>query len=211
MQFFKETIHAPQRITQKGRRKSTTASRYTSANNKLIPADVKPADAKPEIVKPAVVKPPEVKPQPSPVANASSIDRATITAHVAALRNNDADFARDAALALGALADAAAVEPLIQAIGNSDGFYHSVVRAAAATSLAKIGDSRAVMPLIAAVRDSVAEPSVEAIRRSWASLRMSAPSPCSSKSFAIPMDISLRLRKSRRHRPGEFQRRSPRR
>jgi HEAT repeat protein len=139
--------------------KTSTSSRYTSANNKLIPANVKPVD-----VKPADVKPANVRPQPTPVANASSVDRTAIAAHVAALRNNDADFARDAALALGALADAAAVDPLIQAIRNSDGFYHSVVRAAAATSLAKIGDPRALESLIAAVRDSVAEPSVEAIR-----------------------------------------------
>ena len=83
---------------------------------------------------------------------------------IAALRNSDADIARDAATALGTLGEASAVEPLIQVLGNLDGYYHSVVRSAAAASLGRLGDRRAVDVLLGTISDSLAEPSAEAIR-----------------------------------------------
>ncbi len=87
-----------------------------------------------------------------------------VLAHIAALRNTDADLARDAATALGKLADAAAVEPLIEVLSNENGYFHSVVRAAAASSLAELRDPRAFQPLVNAVRDTMAEASAEAVR-----------------------------------------------
>ena len=92
------------------------------------------------------------------------IDRAAVAAKIAALRGNDADVARDAAAALGGLGDASAVEPLIEVLGNADDYFHSVVRAAAASSLAQLNDPRAFEPLVHAVRDNMAEASAEAVR-----------------------------------------------
>jgi hypothetical protein len=89
---------------------------------------------------------------------------AEVSALVTDLRHDDADTARDAATSLGELGNASAVGPLIQVLHNSDGFFHGVVRAAAAASLGKLGDRRAVEALIVAVRDPLAEPSAEAIR-----------------------------------------------
>ena len=73
-------------------------------------------------------------------------------------------MARDAAAALGGLGDASAVEPLIEVLGNADDYFHSVVRAAAASSLAQLNDPRAFEPLVHAVRDNMAEASAEAVR-----------------------------------------------
>jgi HEAT repeat protein len=91
-------------------------------------------------------------------------NRAAATSAIAVLRGNDADAARDAAITLGTLKDASAVEPLIEALANTHGFYHSVVRAAAAASLGQLKDARAFEPLLAAVRDPMAETSAEAVR-----------------------------------------------
>jgi HEAT repeat protein len=89
---------------------------------------------------------------------------AAVAPLIAALRDVDADAACDAAAALGTLGQALAVEPLIQVLTNTEDFFHSVVRAAAAHSLAKLRDARAVMPLLGAIRDPMAEASAEAIR-----------------------------------------------
>ncbi len=62
----------------------------------------------------------------------------------------DEKIRESAALALGELSDANAVEPLIAALGDS----HKDVRWAAARALGKIGDTRAVEPLIAVLKDS---------------------------------------------------------
>jgi HEAT repeat protein len=83
---------------------------------------------------------------------------------LAALRGSDADAARDAAASLGATGNASAVEPLIEVLNNSDGYFHSVVRAAAASSLAQLRDARAVEPLLNAIHDPMAETSAEAVR-----------------------------------------------
>jgi hypothetical protein len=80
------------------------------------------------------------------------------------LRNPDADIAREAAAALGATGSAAAVDALIEVLENADGYYHSVVRSAAASSLAALGDKRAIASLLGAVNDTMAEASAEAVR-----------------------------------------------
>ncbi|MDP9175572.1 MAG: HEAT repeat domain-containing protein [Planctomycetota bacterium] len=91
-------------------------------------------------------------------------NRAGTASLIFTLRDSDADVACESAAALGALGDPAAVEPLMEVLNNNEGYFHSVVRAAAAHSLAQLGDTRAVEPLINAVGDLDAEPSAEAIR-----------------------------------------------
>lgn len=83
---------------------------------------------------------------------------------IAALRGSSADSAREAAEALGAAGNRTAVEPLAAVVANVDGYYHSVVRAAAAASLGRLGDNRAIPALTAGVRDPMAEASAEAVR-----------------------------------------------
>jgi HEAT repeat protein len=90
-------------------------------------------------------------------------DIAAVPALIGGLRDSDADVARESAVALGCLGSAAAVEPLIGVLQNRDGFFHSVVRAAATGSLGQLLDRRAVVPLLNAINDPVAEISVEAI------------------------------------------------
>lgn len=98
------------------------------------------------------------------VALGRTADAAAAPALIAALRDGDADVAREAAASLGLLRSPTAVEPLIAVLNNRDGFFHAVVRIAATHSLGRLGDNRAVEPLIHAVRDPIAEASAEAIR-----------------------------------------------
>lgn len=108
----------------------------------------------------AAVKPVEVTipaPRPAPVDSA-------VTGAIADLGSDDADTARDAAFTLGQSGNAAAVAPLMQAVLNVDGYFHSVVRAAAAEALGRLGDVRALDALVVAVRDPMAESSAEAVR-----------------------------------------------
>jgi HEAT repeat protein len=65
---------------------------------------------------------------------------------------------------LGATGNAAAVEPLIEIVSNTNGYYHSVVRSAAAVSLGQLKDLRSVDALLNAVNDPISDPSTEAIR-----------------------------------------------
>lgn len=137
--------------------KNTTSKRHTA-----IPAKADQSATPPKKAAEAVT--------PAPVISAAapkaskSIDRAAVAANIAALRGNDADVARDAAVALGGLGDASAVEPLIEVLADANGYFHSVVRAAAASSLAQLNDPRAFEPLANAVRDNMAEASAEAVR-----------------------------------------------
>ncbi len=110
------------------------------------------------VVTPAVPAP--ATPSPAVVAKPA----VAIEPMVIALRALDADTAREAATSLGESANASAVEPLIEALSNRNGYFHSVVRCAAATSLGQLKDRRAVEPLLLAVHDPIAEPSCEAIR-----------------------------------------------
>lgn len=93
-----------------------------------------------------------------------AVDRVALSAAIAALRDSNADVARDAATTLGRLGDASAVEPLIDVLRNENDYFHSVVRAAAASSLAQLRDARAFEPLCNATRDEMAEASAEAVR-----------------------------------------------
>src|ERR1035437_5475993 len=69
---------------------------------------------------------------------------------IKALRyEKDSGVRHDAALALGKIGDARAVEPFIAALGDQNG----LVRWSAAESLGAFGDARAVEPLIAALND----------------------------------------------------------
>ena len=81
-----------------------------------------------------------------------------------ALNDVNADVACEAATALGATNNSAAVEPLIEILTNTNGYYHSVVRSAAAVSLGQLKDRRSIEALLAAVHDPISDPSTEAIR-----------------------------------------------
>lgn len=89
---------------------------------------------------------------------------AAVAATVLNLRNSNADNARDAAIELGQMGDRSAVLPLIETLANVDGYFHSVVRAAAAASLGQLKDCRALQPLLVAITDPIAEVSIESIR-----------------------------------------------
>jgi HEAT repeat protein len=116
-----------------------------------------------EVAKVEPVKPAVTVEATKPVAAVQKQSAAVATA-IAALRDTDADTARDAATALGGLGDASAVEPLIDVLTNANGYFHCVVRAAAASSLAQLRDARAFAPLCNATRDEMAEASAEAVR-----------------------------------------------
>ena len=88
----------------------------------------------------------------------------SVQALIQSLRDPSADVARDAAVELGGAKDASAVAPLIEVITNDDGYYHDVVRAAAAEALGRLGDVRAVEPLLTLSRDTMAEAIAEAVR-----------------------------------------------
>jgi HEAT repeat protein len=68
---------------------------------------------------------------------------------ITALKNQDSKVRSSAAIALGKLADARAVEPLIACLKDTD----LNVRASSAFALGKLGDARAVAPLIACLKD----------------------------------------------------------
>jgi HEAT repeat protein len=147
--------------------KSSTKRYTTTASAKSVVAE-KPATKVVEVTLPpaaaaaaVIATPPVAQPQ----AKVNKPDNSAVIAQlIAALRGSDADEACDAGTALGTQGDASAVQPLIEVLMNADGYFHPVVRAAAAASLGKLGDARAVDALIHAVADSIDEPSVEAIR-----------------------------------------------
>ena len=99
----------------------------------------------------------------APTAVCKSHDVSAVKPLLAALHDLDADTARQAASSLGLLGDAAAVEPLIEIVTNANGYFHSVVRSAAAASLGQLKDLRAVDALLNAVHDPIADSSSEAI------------------------------------------------
>jgi HEAT repeat protein len=141
--------------------------RYTTAQSPAKPAVVnKEIAAETKAAAPATAAAPVAVSPTAPAAKApvAPAPKASAAPLIADLRKSDADIARDAATALGALGDASAVQPLIDTVVNADGYFHAVVRAAAAASLGQLRDARAVPALIVAVRDTIAEPSTEAIR-----------------------------------------------
>jgi HEAT repeat protein len=149
--------------------KKETSKRHTSIPAKPNrPAESPKKAAETTTPLPAIPAIAQPESTPTKVAAAqkikSSADPAVVLANIAALRNADADVARDAATALGRLGDASAVEPLVEALSDHSGYFHSVVRAAAASSLGELRDPRAFQPLVNAVRDTMAEASAEAVR-----------------------------------------------
>jgi len=94
----------------------------------------------------------------------TTVQSPEIAAAISALRDGNADTAREAAITLGNLKAETAVDELMLAVRNDDNFYHSVVRAAAAESLGRIGNRRAVSALVRGIDDSMAEASAEAVR-----------------------------------------------
>ena len=132
--------------------KTTTAQAVAAAISSGVPAVAEtPAVA----VKIAPAE--SVVPSPAPAGPA-------VAYLIGDLLSADADTAREAAAALGVTGDAGAVVALIDVLENHDGYFHSVVRSAAASSLAMLGDRRAVGALLHAVNDTMAEASAEAIR-----------------------------------------------
>ncbi len=125
-----------------------------------------PEAAKPATTAAATAVAEQPKPATTPVVAAApaAVPVVDLSALVAALRGSDADAAREAAVELGRTKSAAAVDALAAALANADGYFHSVVRAAAAAALGEIGDARAVPALLAGVRDEMAEASAEAVR-----------------------------------------------
>ncbi len=85
-----------------------------------------------------------------------------LTSQTARLRSPDAEIARDAAIELGRIGDRADLQPLLDVLVNAEGFFHPLVRAAAARSLGQIKDCRATDALITATADPIAEVSEEA-------------------------------------------------
>lgn len=80
-----------------------------------------------------------------------------LTGLLARLRSSDMEVSRDAAVELGRIGDRAALQPLVEVMTNANGFFHPLVRAAAACSLGQIRDCRATDALIAATADQSAE------------------------------------------------------
>jgi HEAT repeat protein len=123
-------------------------------NQNRVPA-MKPAG--PTIVTPAVITETRTSARAG-LALRKTRDRSSIVGLIGRLRDADADAATEAAGTLGSLpSDAEAVDALIAAVRNFDGYFHAVVRVAAARSLARLGEVRAADALIAATRDTSAE------------------------------------------------------
>jgi len=135
----------------------TAAPVVTAVITPVAPVEVTATAAVEPSVTVAVVTPLEVAPAPA-------VDGQIVIGLIRDLHDEDADIAREAAIALGSTGSPAAVEALIEVLENADGYYHSVVRSAAASSLARLGDKRAVASLLGAVNDTMAEASAEAVR-----------------------------------------------
>jgi hypothetical protein len=141
------------------------------------PAAVTPAPAlmTPALVTPAVTTPAVTTPADVTTAEATSVEATAATAPampsvdvaglIVVLRGSSAEAACEAAEALGnAAGDRSAVAALSAVVTDADGFFHPIVRAAAAASLGRLGDVAALPALAAATRDSMAEASAEAVR-----------------------------------------------
>jgi HEAT repeat protein len=148
----------------------TAAPSATSPKKAAAEAAATPANPVVKAQTPAIASPAAAAVIAAPVCKETAghccktAGQSGVAEQIAALRNSDADVARDAATALGRAGDASAVEPLIEVLNNANDYFHCVVRAAAASSLAQLKDARAFEPLVNAVRDTMAEASAEAVR-----------------------------------------------
>ena len=116
------------------------------------PSQPKAADPQPVVV-------------PATPAVAVERDHSAAIGLVAKLRHMDADVARDAAATLGTLPpNAESVSALVEVLLNAKGFFHPVVRAAAAHSLGQLRDARGFESLLHGTRDPMAETSDEAVK-----------------------------------------------
>jgi HEAT repeat protein len=77
---------------------------------------------------------------------------------IAALKDGNTTAAIAAAMALGAIGDPSAVEPLIEVLTEAGNDGQS--RRAAGVALSRIGDARAIEPIIAAVTTDLTDPSL---------------------------------------------------
>jgi hypothetical protein len=164
----------PRKEPMAAKKKTTTANpqKHTAAPT---PAAVKRSDvaAKAEAI-PVVppVEAPDTSMFEQPAAHATvaaAADRpaapaADVRHLIAGLGDPSAEAACDAAAALGLAGDRSAVAALAAVVENADGYYHGVVRAAAAASLGQLRDPAALPALVAGIRDPMAEASAEAVR-----------------------------------------------
>jgi HEAT repeat protein len=144
---------------KESKKRHTTAPPKANRTPSTVNKSKKPTVAK-KASRPAEVAVTHPVATPAPAV----VDRGTIDGLIESLRRWDADAAREAATALGSYNDPAATDALITALTDTNGYFHSVVRSAAAASLGQIGDRRAVPALISTVRDGMAEASAEAVR-----------------------------------------------
>ncbi len=146
------------RKNSKSAKSITTDKKFTT-----VPPKAKPVVA-PSAAVAAVVAAPVVAETKAVVAETKPAVVTDLKPLIEALHDVNADVASEAATALGASNNPAAVEPLIEILTNANGYFHSVVRSAAAVSLGQLKDRRSVEALLAAVHDPIADPSTEAIR-----------------------------------------------
>lgn len=154
--------------------KRTSVTKPTAEKPKaatpVVTAVAKPAVVETAVTKAPTVQTPEVKTaavaeaQVASVAATPVIDRELLATLIGELRSMDADRAREAAVSLGGIRDVSSTEALISVLNNTEGYFHSVVRSAAAASLGQLGDVRALEALTRTVDDEMAEASAEAVR-----------------------------------------------
>ncbi len=146
--------------TETAKAQSSKSADSTAKATAVVSAEIPAA-----VVQKATVVTPAVQKAAAIHSDAESTKPATdIVPLIVALHDADADTALEAAVSLGKLGNKAAVEPLMEALRNQDGYYHSVVRAAAASSLGELHDVRAFDTLVSAMNDPMAETSAEAVR-----------------------------------------------
>jgi HEAT repeat protein len=147
---------------------TTTDKKYTTVPPKAKPVSeaATAPTATAVAVAPVAVTAVVTTPSASPVTQAATKPAVVtdLSPLLAALRNLDADVAREAATALGRSGNPAAVAPLIEIVQNSNGYFHSVVRSAAAAGLGLLKDKKAVDALLVAVNDPITDASSEAVR-----------------------------------------------
>lgn len=157
---------------KESKKRHTTTPPATKAKTKVEPKATPAAKAVAVEIKKPVVTETKTITETAPVAvavadsvvTAPTVDIEALTRLTTDLRNGDADIAREAAVSLGGFRHELAVDALVEVLSSTDGYYHSVVRSAAAASLGQIGDRRALSALLSTVRDSMAEASAQAVR-----------------------------------------------
>lgn len=104
----------------------------------------------------------KISAEPARPTTASST-KTSFAALLIAIRDRSAEKAREAALAMGACGDPAAVDVLVEVVRNEDRYFHTTVRVAAVKSLGQFADARGIDAIVEATRDTMAEVSEAAI------------------------------------------------